>query len=253
MNEDRDDDVQRRPGHMYDPAAPLPEHLKPAPEAPLLPGRLKDVDSADVAFRIKAFAIAGWLGILGMFVGMLMSIRFGFNPLIAVPLGFIIGTATAGSVALVVAGTFGGIGSRLYMPGGGSMPPARQYSLGDSLVARGRYVEAAAEFERAAAKYPHDPIPCLRLARLLRDSLERPEDSVRWLRQAITRRECDAAAQALAIREIVEVFSNRLQQPERALPDLARLADAQAGTPAGEWARREMADIRQAMRERGQP
>lgn len=250
MSEDRDGDAQRRPGHMYDPAAPLPEHMKPAPEIPLPGRRLKDVDSADMAYRLKAFGLAAWLGILGMFVGMLMSIRFGFNPLIAVTLGFITGTVIAGSVALVVAGAFGGISSRLYMPGGSSTPPARQYSLGDSLTARGRYAEAAAEFERAAAKYPHDPIPCLRLARLLRDSLERPEESIRWLRQAVARRDCDAAAQALAIREVVEVFTNRLQQPERALPDLARLAETHAGTPAGDWARREMADIRRAMRTR---
>lgn len=250
MSEDSDSDVQRRPGHMYDPAAPLPEHLKPTAEPPPPRRRLRDVDSAQQAFRIRAFAFGGWLGILGMFVGMLLSDRYGFNPMIAVPAGLIIGTLLAGSIGLVIAGGFGDLSARLYMPGGSSTPPARQYSLGDSLAARGRYAEAAAEFERAAAKYPHDPIPCLRLARLMRDSLDRPDDSVRWLRQAAARRDCDAAAQALAIREVVEVFTNRLQQPERALPDLARLAESHAGTPAGHWARREMADIRQAMRAR---
>ncbi|MEX0907722.1 MAG: hypothetical protein WD054_05280 [Gemmatimonadota bacterium] len=216
----------------------------------MTPRRVGDDNVADQVHLIRVFAYGAWLGIIGMIVGVLVGGRYGYDPFLSALSGFMSGMVLSGLITLVLSGGAGGLAGRLYMPGRSSMPPSRQYSLGDSLVARGRFDDAAAEFERAAGCYPDDPDPPLRLARLLRDSMQRPEDSLRWFRNAIARRGCDSGVQALAIREIAEICKHRLRQPERALPDLARLADTQAGTPAADWASLEMQDIRRAMRAR---
>ena len=45
----------------------------------------------------------------------------------------------------------------------------------------------------------------------------------------------------------VELFTHRMQTPERALPDLARMADELAGTPEGDWAASELKEIKARM------
>ena len=143
----------------------------------------------------------------------------------------------------------GSTASTLYFSSGKSTPALRQYSLAESMIARARFDEAAAELERSASQYVDDPDPCLRLARLLRDHMQRPEDAVRWFRQGISRRGCDAGTEIAASRELIEIFTHRLRTPRRALPDLARLAARHPDTPGGEWARRQLHEIKRELRE----
>ena len=117
------------------------------------------------------------------------------------------------------------------------------------MIARARFDDAAAEFERAAKQYADDPEPCLRLARLLRDHMQRYEDAVTWFRQGVSRRACDAATEIAATRELIEIFTHRLRTPRRALTDLARLAARHPDTPGGEWARRQLHEIKRELRE----
>jgi hypothetical protein len=105
------------------------------------------------------------------------------------------------------------------------------------------------ELEQATAQYRADPEPPLRLARLLRDRCSRPEDAVRWFRTAVERTRGNAGVEIGALHEIIEVYTHVLHSPARALPCLTRLASRHADTPAGAWARREMSEIRQSMRE----
>src|SRR5690606_2764929 len=108
------------------------------------------------------------------------------------------------------------------------------------------------ELERAAAAYPEDTIPVLRLARLLRDQCRRPEDAARWFREAL-KRSRDANEEIGVVRELIELYVHRLGEPRRALPELARLAEKRADTPAGAWAKREPGAIRRTVNSEGEP
>jgi hypothetical protein len=81
--------------------------------------------------------------------------------------------------------------------------------------------------------------PCLRFGRLLRDRLADPESAVVWFRRAGDRTH-EAGLAHLVTRELVELLGNRLDARERALPDLARLAELHADSPGGAWARAEI-------------
>jgi tetratricopeptide (TPR) repeat protein len=207
---------------------------------------LRDFDSAETAFRLKAFtwSLTGLL--LGFLLGVLIVLKTGAPPL---------GTIALSSLGVWAAGFFGGTfiserGARaaasIYFSAGAKLPVMREFSLAESYVARGRPVEAAAEFERAAARYPGDPEPCLRLARLLRDGLGRHEDAIAWFRTAAARaaEAGDAGVVIGARRELIEIHTHRLRTPERALPELARLAAEHPGTPAAAWAEQELSAIK---------
>lgn len=247
MSDDDREQEKRRPGYVYDPAAPLPEHLMPKPEPELPKRRLKDVDTAEHAFRLKAFT---W-SLAGLFLGLLLGVFLEMNG--ASPL--MIPAAALGVWAVSYFGTLwfadsaGNVGASLYFASGSSTPAVRQYSLADSMIARARFADAAAELQRAAEQYIDDPEPCLRLARLLRDHMSRHEDATRWFRQAVTRKDCDTSTEIAATRELIEIYTHRMRTPTRALPDLARLAARHPDTPAGDWARRQLTEIKQDMRQ----
>jgi tetratricopeptide (TPR) repeat protein len=209
---------------------------------------LRDTDTAETAFRVKALAwsMAGLL--LGFLLGVLIVLKTG-APLLR--------TVVLASLGVWAAGFFGGLfiseraaraGASIYFTSGSKLPVLREFSLAESYVARGRIEDAVAEFERAAARYPDDPEPCLRLARLLRDRLGRHDDAITWFRAAATRA-TDAGTVIAARRELIEICTHRLRTPERALPDLARLAAEHPGTPVATWAERERRDIRRTLRE----
>ena len=212
------------------------------------PRRIRDVDSAARALRIKALAFA----------------LLGCIPFLIIALYVAAGTTSPRLVATIIllsafsvmyfgtlyVGEWLGRGAGSIYFSGGSSSARREYSLADSLIARGRFDDAIEELERAAAQYAGDPEPALRLARLLRDR-KRPEDAIVWYRTALAR-STDAGVEIAATREIIEIHTHVLREPTRALPHLARLASRHADSPAGTWARREMADIRSAMKEEEQ-
>ncbi|HSJ09163.1 MAG TPA: tetratricopeptide repeat protein, partial [Longimicrobiales bacterium] len=187
------------------------------------------------------------LGILGMVVGVGLAQQTGGNVVVYALIGMVAGAARI-ALAFRAVDRAGQMASAVLMPSGSSTPPVRQYSLADSLIARERFDEAIAELQRAATQYPADPEPRLRLARLYRDRIRHNDNAVLWFRQALSVPRLDAATEIGAMREIIEIYTHRLKTPRRALSDLARLADRHPDTPAGEWARREMAAIRETMR-----
>ena len=83
---------------------------------------------------------------------------------------------------------------------------------------RGRIDDAIAELEAASARWPGDPEPPLRLARLLRDQAARPADAIAWFRTAVDRSGSDAGAEIGALRELIEVHTHVLATPRAALP-----------------------------------
>jgi tetratricopeptide (TPR) repeat protein len=207
---------------------------------------LRDSDSAEAVYRLKSFTWSLTGLVLGGLLGAYYAIQTGVPLLRPVLLGALFLWAVVYFGTLALAERAGRWGSSIYFSGGSRLPPRRDYSLGDSLVVRARYDEAAAEYEAATSRHPDDPEPCLRLARLLRDQLQGPAAAVPWFRQALARAQ---GAHRLGIqRELIELYVHRLSEPGKALPELARIADEHGGTPSGEWALREMQAIRAAMR-----
>jgi hypothetical protein len=242
-------DEQRRPGYLYDPHAPLPPHLTPPPQPPPGRGRLRDVDSAESARRLQLLGWSMIAAILGALIGVWAALVSDRSVL---PLA-VAGAALLGGFAyfgtLLLAGGVAGAASAIYFSGGSRLPVRRDYSLAESLAVRGRLDEAVAELERASRRWPDDPEPCVRLARMLRDDCARPEDSIRWFRRALTLHGCTAGTELAVARELVEVYTHRLHAPARALPELARLAELRAGTPTGDWARHELAELKRDLPE----
>lgn len=211
--------------------------------------RLRDFDSAERAFTIKAYSWAMAFGLICALLGALLAQRAGRHPLGGAIPGFILGTVLAGWLAKRLAAAGGAVGSSLYMPSGSSTPGARQYSLADTLAVRGRFFDAAAELQRCVEAYPDDVEPKLRLARLYRDQLQQPEDAVEWFRRILASAELPPTTEQAVTRELIEVYTHRLRRPRAAAPWLARLADRYPDTASGVWAKRELAEIKREMRE----
>lgn len=212
------------------------------------PRPLRDVDSVAFAFRAKAF---GW-SLFALLPGALIGARVGANTQAPALVALACAVAAFCIVffgSLAVADRIAGSVTAVFFPSGRSTAGRREYSLADSLVARGRFDEAIAELEQASLRYPDDVTPPLRLARLLRDHCKRPADAVHWFRTAAARCAHDAGMEIGILREIIEIHTHVLRTPRRALPDLARLASRHGNTAAGERARTQMAEIRQTMRE----
>jgi hypothetical protein len=137
----------------------------------------------------------------------------------------------------------------IYNPRGSRVPAKKQYSQAESFAARGMYPEAVDLLEMAVSDSPEDPEPYLMLARILRDHLEAHEDSARWLRRARRESSLSVGASVMVTRELIELYRGRLDAPARAVPELARLAEEAAGSPAGEWAARELQDLKRTLAE----
>lgn len=210
-------------------------------------GKARDVDSFERAVRLR---VLGWSlvgAFLGLLLGVFLSAARGHG-------GWIVAVTTVGGWALSFFGLHGLLsaagraGSTLYAPSGRSTPRKKEYSLAESLLVRGEPVRAVRAFEEAIAEDPSDPTPYLRIARVHRDHLDRPEEAARWFRRALAESEATAGVTRLARRELVELYTLRLNEPRRAAPILARMAEESAGTPDADWAAAELSRIKRQMR-----
>ncbi|MGH7467102.1 MAG: tetratricopeptide repeat protein [Longimicrobiales bacterium] len=209
---------------------------------------LKDVDTAGHAHSLRA---ALWALLAGSIFGMLGVTKFGVVGLVV---GWLVGGSLIYIISKLLAARVANAAASIYMSSGSSTPAQREYSLGDALVAQGKLSAAVREFERCVAAYPSDPEPRLRLARLHRDRLQQPETAADWFKQVVRMPTIAAATEAMAARELIELYTHRLRDPTRALPELARLAQRQPQTAAGGWARTELAELKRSLHsERGRP
>ena len=202
------------------------------------PGRLRNTDSAATTRRLKTALYGGAGGVIGGLGGAFMW---------GLP-GFVLGAALGGaSVYYGVMWASEGAGAamqQIYHPSGHSTPHRREYSEAQALALRGLFREAIDCYETYVAEFPEDPEPCLGIARIHRDHLKRYDDAVIWLRRARQIPGLDAGREIFVTREIIEVYVGKLGAPERAIPELARLADRFAGTREGELAKLELERLR---------
>lgn len=205
----------------------------------------RDVDSSERAIRLRAFLSGVFGGVLGFLLGFFLLHRGA--PFWVLPVCIVGGWAAVTLTTLLIAHSAGSAASQLYAPSSGSPPRAKEYSQAESLVARGLYAEAVDVFEVAAIENPTDPTPYLRVARIHRDHLGRYDDAARWFRRALRDATPGPAVDLLARKELVELYVHRMGAPQKALPELARLAEERAGTPEGEWAATELREIKSRM------
>lgn len=208
--------------------------------------RVRDVDAAARARALKIWIFAGGPG---GFLGFLGGL-YGGGSIGAALLGMVLATGGVGIFALVVTEGAGWSFARIHNPSGASTPHRPQFSRAESLVARERYSEAIEAYEAFIRKHPDAPEPYLAVARLLRDELGRNEEAVRWFKRARREARLDRKQEMLVSREIVETYRSKMEAPLRAAPELARACERFAGTPEGERARKELAELKELM-ERG--
>lgn len=190
--------------------------------------------------------LTAWTAV-SVIVGLLLGIRVsltGMNPLIAVPAGVIGMPLFVYFLARGIVGGAGNIARQIYDPRGGGTPSRPGYSQPESLAVRGRFEEAIAAYEAAAAEEPDDPEPWLRIARMEHTDLRRPRRALEALRAARVRVAAESPTAMLIAREIAELYLGDLREPTRAMPELARLATEFPDTPTGAWAKLQLADLR---------
>lgn len=204
--------------------------------------RPREVDAAERAFRIKtgSWSLAG--GAIGAAIGYWRLGPAGI--LRGAPLGFALVFFTARFASGAAGRAFSAM---VYGGSGDSTPHPREYSLPQSLALRGRYDEAIQAYRQFCAEFPEDPEPYVRIARLYRDDLERYEDAVTWFKRARAEAKTPPGLELIVSQEIIEIFTGKLGEPRRAIPELARLAERFAGRPEATWARGRMAEIRTAL------
>ena len=200
--------------------------------------KLRDVDTGDRVQNLRALTWSGAGGVMGAF---LLGVRGGLPGFI---LGFILGTALTYFGSTLLAKWLGSAGATVYMASGSSTPHKREYSLAESLAVRGQLEAAVQEYERCIAAWPEDFEPRLRLARLLRDRVQKPEDAAHWFRETLAVRDLEPQNEIAFMRELIELYTHRMRQPARALPVLAQLVARHPNSPAAAWARTEMTAIR---------
>ncbi len=117
--------------------------------------------------------------------------------------------------------------------------------MAEALAVRGEYEAAITAYQNAILDVPEDGEAYLRIARIYRDEKENPEEAFFWFRRAVTEADLSKGQEILTLREIDELLIHQIQEPMRATPSLARLAEAYPGTMDGEWAKKELARIKE--------
>lgn len=204
---------------------------------------MKDRDTGADAQRLQAAAWAVITGTFGAIAGSMIARASGMPALVGGVAGVIVGVLLVLVAVPLIAERIGRGATSILAPSGATTPAVPGFSRADSLLVRGRFDEAIAELERNAQLRPDDPHACLRLARVYRDQLKDFEQARRWFIEARSRA-VDPGIEQLAVRELVEVLVRRMGEPGRALPELARFAELRRGTPAGDWAAAELAELR---------
>lgn len=200
----------------------------------------------DAASRGRFLLAFGWLAMAGLFWGGLIGFLAwgGMGAMLGGLAGIVVLGVGGGGVVHLLTDRLGGLGRVLYNPSGSSTPREEEYSYARSLVARGEPEEGIRAYEEHVARSPEKPAPYLAIARILEEELARYEDAARWLRRARRSAELTPGQEILVGRRLIEIYRYKLGEPRRAAPELARLAEGFPETREGEWAARELEELR---------
>lgn len=195
----------------------------------------------EYAWDIAAGGVIGQLGVL--VVGGEALVGLGLGAALGGAYSFLAGQVLCGGLAETLIGLIFGVKY-------GGRRTLTDHSYAASLAARGDYEAAIDVYEQYCSDHPDDPEPYLSITRILRDDLHRHDAALACLRRALATARLDEKAQVALTRQIVELCTTKLGNPLLAASDLARLAARRRGTPAGEWARSELAEIKRLIARR---
>lgn len=210
---------------------------------------LKDFDSGVRAQLLQAKLWAlGVSGTIGPVLGALLSDRFGVPLFVGIAVGIVSLFSFVYGVTVLVSGGTANMVGKVYHPSGASTPPRREYSRAEALAVQGHYEAAIDAYEVHVLEDPGDPEPYMRLARLFRDRLHRPADALQWFLKARRQALMSPGQVLFLIQEIVELYVHRLDEPRKAIPELAELCWRFPDSPATPRARRELEALRASIR-----
>lgn len=208
---------------------------------------------AAIADRIGmgAFAALVWeVGMVGALMFLFTSV-LGAPVVPAVALAIAVGMVYSISTEYFVFGSAADhIANLLGMGRGWSGARGSDFSYAEALEIRGDLEGAEEIYEEAIRMNRRDPQPYLRLASI-RNRTGLHEEAIEILRRALGVARFSTHGEGLAVREIHEISSTRLGNPANAAPDLARYLEKEPAGQNGEWARRELAHIKERIREEG--
>jgi hypothetical protein len=208
---------------------------------------------AAIADRIGLGALAAlvWeVGVVGGLMFLFTSV-LGAPVVPAVALAFGVGVLYSLGMEHVVFGSGAEQVTNLLGLGRGWSGPRRpDYSHAEALEKQGDLEGAVEIYKEAIWTNRRDPLAYVQLASL-RNRMGLHEEAIDILRRALVVARFSSLGEALAVREIHEIFSTRLGDSAKAAPDLARYLERQPEGEHGEWARRELAYIRERIREDG--
>lgn len=206
---------------------------------------------ASLADRIGlgAWAALAWeVGIVGGLIFVFTSV-LGAPVVPAVALAIGVGALYSLGWEYVVFGSAADHLASLLGPGGGwSGARNMDHSYPQALERRGDIEGAVEIYKEAIMMNRRDPEPYLRLAGI-RTRAGLHKEAIDVLRRALGVARFTPLAEALAVREIHEISSTHLGNSARAAPDLVRYLEGQPEGEHGEWARRELAEIKEGLRE----
>jgi tetratricopeptide (TPR) repeat protein len=201
--------------------------------------KFKDIDAVARAQQLRGLV---WSLLLGGPLGGAVGAGIG-HPF----LGVLLGPVAMYTVIMGVANFAGKGAGVLYMPSGSTTPRKKEYSRAMALEVRGEFEAAVQAYEEAILDAPEMGEPYLRIARLFRDQLKETELAVRWFRRAQREAKLSSGETIRTHRELAEIFLHVRREPKRAAPELARLASLFPNTSDGEWATKELAEIKDEM------
>ena len=207
---------------------------------------LKNVDSQKIALYGRTLPYALVAAGIGVGPMLMAGVKVPIIILVSV-LAFFVGLF----LPVMLSERAADAGASIYTASGSSTPALAQYSLAESLVARGQTDEAIEAYTLLSEDFPQDPQPRIRLARVLRDKKQDYEGAAEWFRKSLACEKMEQANEIAIIREMVEVYTHKMNTPELALRYLPRLYEKYPTHPAAEWARREYLEIKEALQSRG--
>lgn len=207
--------------------------------------KTKDVDQARRALLFQLAARTSIAGGAGVLMGLAADMKSEGPVPWTLVLPFVLWFLAFVSGYLLMEGG-GKFASTLHNPSGRSTPPEKQYSAAQALVVRGHYEDAVTAYEVAISQDDSDPAPYVQIARILRDHLNRYEDAAVWFKRVQRHPNAHGGTALLAIRELTELYANKLDDPSGVMPLLAQLSETRPDSPEGEWAARELAELRAA-------
>jgi hypothetical protein len=219
---------------MTEPPEPRPPLAKPVQRRYGPPRAAREVDTTARLRLVGPFVIGFGAGFI-------------WAPYLGIPwiiLGPAVGALVTGIVHLFVNLAARTVSEGAFAASGTTTPHKREYSYAESLAVRGQYQEAIDAYEVLLSEMPGDPEPYLRIARLYRDRLGDADRALQWFKRARADARMERGLEMAVTQEVAEYLLHRSGDPRRAIPELARIVDRFPGTPAADWARAQMAQLR---------